>query len=158
MRIFGREHSNPRLGRHGPFRACRDNQLRWASAPTRLGDLPIQFAQVLVGSLVINAGIYIGYPRGDSEWADGIRLEDPQDGRLRFRENDYLEAWLDAGVRDIAVVGLPYHPDAQCPEFGDRSIRSSGARADKSEGSTRNRCPQRRRPQARRLRASGSPR
>jgi len=88
------------------------------SAPTRPDDIPIQFAYLIVGSLVINAGVNIGYPRGDGEWTDGLRLEDPDDGRIRLREDDYLESWIDAGIRDVAVVGLPYHPDAQCPEFG----------------------------------------
>lgn len=121
MGIFGRK-QQPQAG--GALWAAPGAQrqpapIRWQlSAPTRESDLPIQFAFVVVGGFVINAGVYIGYPRGSGEWADGLRLEDPESGGLRYREDDYLEDWIDAGLRDIAVVGLPYHPDAQCPEFG----------------------------------------
>jgi hypothetical protein len=118
--IFGRK-QEPQAGAlwAPPGSQTRPAPTGWQlSAPTREGDLPIQFAFVIVGGLVINAGVYIGYPRGEGVWSDGLRLEDPDSGRLHYREEDYPEEWLDAGIRDIAVVGLPYHADAQCPEFG----------------------------------------
>jgi hypothetical protein len=120
VRIFGRK-QQPQAGAlwAPPGSQRQSAPIGWQlSAPTREGDLPIQLAFVIVGDLVINAGVYIGYPRSSGEWADGLRLDDPESGGLHYREDDYREEWLAAGIRDIAVVGLPYHPDAQCPEFG----------------------------------------
>ncbi len=120
MGIFGRKQQPQAGALWAPAGSQRQSApIGWQlSAPTREGDLPIQFAFVIVGGLVINAGVYLGYPRGEGVWSDGLRLEDADSGGLHYREEDYPGEWLDAGIRDIAVVGLPYHPDAQCPEFG----------------------------------------
>jgi hypothetical protein len=108
------------LGRQEePQRVWQAPTPQWQpSAPTSLDDLPVQFAHVLAGNVVINAAIYLGYPKGEGAWTDGIRLEDPNRGGMLYRDDDYPDAWIEAGVRDIAVRGIPYHPDAQRPEFG----------------------------------------
>lgn len=73
---------------------------------------------MIVGPVVINAALYTGYSRGGNDWADGIRLEDPDRGGMLFGDDDYPREWIEAGIRDIAVVGIPYHPDAQLSDFG----------------------------------------
>ena len=77
-----------------------------------------QLAHIIVGRVVINAAIYVGYSRGENDWADGIRLEDPDRGGMLVGDGDYLRDWIEAGIRDVAVVGIPYHPDAQRSDFG----------------------------------------
>ena len=67
---------------------------------------------------MINAALYMGYSRGGNDWADGIRIQDPDSGGMLFGDDDYPREWIEAGIRDIAVVGIPYHPDAQRPDFG----------------------------------------
>jgi hypothetical protein len=89
-----------------------------ASAQPQPGAPPEQLAQVIVGRIVVNAGVYTGYSRGGNDWADGIRLEDPDTGGMLFGDDEYPREWIEAGIRDIAVVGIPYHPDAQRPDFG----------------------------------------
>jgi hypothetical protein len=103
------------LGRSGDPQTARK---AWhADAKARPGAALEQLAQVVAGGLLINAAIYTGYSRGASDWADGIRLEDPDEGRMLFGDDEYPRAWIEAGIRDVAVVGLPYHPDAQRPDF-----------------------------------------
>lgn len=77
-----------------------------------------QLAVVEVGAARINAAIYRDYQRDTQDWSSGIRLEDPVTGH-RLRDDDgYPEAFLAAGARSVAVVGIPHHADAQRPEFG----------------------------------------
>ena len=72
---------------------------------------------MIVGPIVINAALYMGYSRGGDDWADGIRLEDPDCGGMLFGDDVYPREWIEAGIRDVAVVGIPYHPDSQRPDF-----------------------------------------
>jgi HIRAN domain len=88
------------------------------AAQPQPGAPPEQLAHVIVGRVVINAALYTGYSRGENDWADGIRLEDPDRGGMLVGDDDYPREWIEAGIRDIAVVGIPYHPDAQRPDFG----------------------------------------
>lgn len=89
-----------------------------ADAQPPRGASPEQLAHVIAGSVVINAALYTGYSRSQSDWADGIRLEDPDRGGMLFGDDGYPREWIEAGIRDVPVVGIPYHPDAQRPDFG----------------------------------------
>lgn len=90
----------------------------WHSGPQHQPDAPPeQLAHVIAGPIVINAALYIGYSRGADDWADGIRLENPERGGMLYGDEDYPREWIEAAIRDIAVVGIPYHPDAQRSDF-----------------------------------------
>ena len=55
-----------------------------AGVQSQPGAPPDQLAQVIVGPVVINADVYMGYSRGANDWADGIRLEHPDRGGMLF--------------------------------------------------------------------------
>jgi hypothetical protein len=76
-----------------------------------------ELAEVTVGGVAIPAVIYRDYER-DDDWTSGIRLEHPVTGRWLLSDDEYLASIREAGGRATAVVGLPYHPDAQRAEFG----------------------------------------
>jgi len=76
-----------------------------------------ELAEVTVGGVAIPAVIYRDYER-DDDWTSGIRLEHPVTGRWLLSDDEYPDAIRRAGGRATAIVGLPYHPDAQRAEFG----------------------------------------
>ena len=76
-----------------------------------------ELAAVAVGELWIPAAIYRDQARDDGSWASGIRLEHPATGRWLFSDDDFPEPFYGAGARVTAIVGIPYHPDAQRNDF-----------------------------------------
>jgi hypothetical protein len=75
-----------------------------------------ELAAVTVGGASLPAVIYRDYER-DDDWTSGIRLEHPVTGRWLLSDDEYPDSIRAAGGRATAVVGLPYHPDAQRTDF-----------------------------------------
>jgi hypothetical protein len=77
-----------------------------------------ELAEVAVGAVSVPAAIYRDQGRDDGSRASGIRLEHPVTGRWLFSDGDLPDQFYAAGARMTAIVGLPYHPDAQRSDFG----------------------------------------
>jgi hypothetical protein len=77
----------------------------------------MELCVVTVGGVSIPGEVYRDYQRDVQDWSSGVSLHDPRTGRSMRRDDYYPPAFVAAGARSTAVVGLPHHPDSQSEAF-----------------------------------------